>query len=79
MNQFINPSEHISVKNIIKEKRLPEDMEEEVLGFIGKTKITGGKKRKTRKSRKTKRSKKSNKSSQKKRKIRKTRKIKHKK
>lgn len=46
MNQFIPPSEHISLKNISKEKGLPEDMEREVLGFMGKTKITGGKRRK---------------------------------
>lgn len=76
MNQFINPSQHISVKNIIKEKRLPEDMEGEILGFIGKTKITGGKKKKTKKLKMSKKSKKSN---QRNRKIIKTRNIKRKK
>lgn len=54
MGQFIPPSEHISIKNIVSEKRLPEDMEREVLGFMGKTKITGGKRRKSKKSRKSK-------------------------
>jgi len=58
MNEFIPPSEYVSVKNIVKEKSLPEDMEREIIGFMGKRKITGGKKRKTRKTRMNKKSKK---------------------
>jgi hypothetical protein len=54
MNQFIPPSEYISLKNIVKEKRLPEDMEREMIGFMGKTKIIGGKRRKSKNTKRTK-------------------------
>ena len=53
MNQFIQPSEQFGIKNIVKEKRLPEDMEREVIGFMGKTMLTGGRKRRSIKSRKS--------------------------
>lgn len=54
MNQFIPPSKYISLKNIVKEKGLPEDMKREILGFMGTTKITGGKERKSKKNTKVK-------------------------